>query len=292
MSYDKLYAIQYPSGSFGHFTHLILSNFGENFVREEKQPVFAKNGGNSHFTSSKIRKFYRVETYKKYAETKLYENYITITDDKFFTTVLIDSGIGSDTDEFLKYFPGCKYVRIVYDDFSWPLSAKAFYTRCMSHVHNKNMNIEDFIKPEMDLWDSNDDWVVREKYFLFLKDHEFRHKWRPNKTAINIPVTSYLEYSKLKMSIPNTSNFHDLYNSFYSSNKEHFIWFASCVDILNALKLNEEVDLSHITDLFSQATINYYVHLLFDFEIPAWDFKNWFSNTKEILDLVGGRKYN
>jgi len=38
--------------------------------------------------------------------------------------------------------------------------------------------------------------------------------------------------------------------------------------------------------LFSQATINYYIQILYNFEIPAWDYRDWFSSTDQIFSML------
>jgi len=290
MTFDKLYAIQYPAGSFGHFTHLIISNFGNNFVKSDDVVNFKnkKESGSSHFTSSMIKKYYCIDEYKDYVSADLVSDYTRLTKNNQFVTVIIDSGIADDSIEFLQFFPGAKHIRITYDDYSWPFSAKAFYTRCMAEVLHKKTSISQFIEPDADRWNSNDPWEQREKYFLFLKEHPFREYWRDLNNCTNINVDKYLSYNELAtaLSFSCIGDFEEVYDQFFKANKTHIEWYLECRRVLEALKNKENISLSNINDLFSQATINYYIYIIYNFEVPAWDYRDWFVNTTDIFDLL------
>jgi hypothetical protein len=291
MKFDKLYTIQYPSGSFGHFTHLLLSNYGDNFTKQETELKFKNkmNSGSSHFVSSQIKKYYSADLYKDYAKKNLIDDYIELTKNGNYTTVIIDSGITDDSEEFKQFFPGANCIKICYTDYSWPFSAKAFYTRCMSEVLLEKTKIDDFIKPEKNKWQSSESWELREKYFLFLRDHEFRRRWNLSAAPMTVDVDAYFDYNSLYKSFSNIvkmNNFNELYDKFYENNLIHIDWYIRCREILSAIQNNQHIDLTDITDdLFSQATINYYIQILYNFEIPAWDYRDWFSSTDQIFSM-------
>jgi len=292
MNFDKLYTIQYPSGSFGHFTNLILSTYGENFTKQKVELKFKNkmNSGSSHFISSQIQKYYDVDRYKEYAATALTDDYIALTKNGNYTTVIIDSGIADDSDTFKQFFPNANCIKICYTDYSWPFSAKSFYTRCMSEVLLEETKIDDFINPDKDKWISAEPWEKREKYFLFLRDHEFRQMWNLSSSPLTVDVNAYLSYETLYNSLSNIvklSNFHELYDKFYKNNSIHIDWYLRCREILSAIQNNQCIDLTDISDdLFSQATINYYIQILYNFEIPAWDYRDWFSSTDQIFSML------
>jgi hypothetical protein len=45
-------------------------------------------------------------------------------------------------------------------------------------------------------------------------------------------------------------------------------------------------DLTHITDIWTQAVVYYYIWLEFGIEVPHNDFANFFTNTDQIIGLT------
>jgi hypothetical protein len=292
MIYDKLVSIQYPSGSFGHFTHFVLSNFGKNYVTSSEQVSFESQlgCGNSHFTTSKIEKYYVYDDYKEYASTQLPLDYQKITANNKFTTAIIDSGITDDSTAFLDFMPGCKYIRICYDDISWPLSANAFYARVWSEVIGKITTATGEITGDMTGWEGTELWEQREKYFLFLRDHHFRKSWQANSMSdLNLNVMTFLSYDALHSElskITELENFESLYDEFRRSNAAHINWYLTCLDVRNAILQKSRISLAHLRDdLLCQATINYFIQVDYNFEIPAYDYRDWFASTDEIFEM-------
>lgn len=295
MTFDKLYCIQYPSGSFGHFIYLVLSYAGKGFASIDVEVQFntAIKSGSSHFITSQIQKYYDTSSYEEYAKNRLIQDYTKVTGSGNLTGVIIDSGVNNDSLEFMNYFPGAPLVRVCYDDYSWPLAIRSFFGRCMSEVLAKETHILDFIKVDPDRWQSSERWEQREKCFLLLKDNELRKLWKPVNNALNIDITSILDYQSLYnhlSSILSINEFKSLHDKFYESNLHHFEWFTYCTRVLDALKTGKVIDLSMFSeDLYSQATINYYIYLVFSFEVPAWDYREWFKSTGEIFQMIDQR---
>jgi hypothetical protein len=285
----QVVSIQYPSGGFGHTIHVILSMFGKNFACN---PLDHKFGiaGDSHQFPELLPKMFNVNEYNV-------EKFCVMLDqveNNKNVTILIDSGISDDTVDFKKIIHPHFSIRICYDDWSWPLLAKMFYTRCMSAVDSKKYQLIDFINPDHDKWPSNEseDWAVREKYFLYLRDHPFRHCWRPVAGCVSLPVEQILNYTSLHITLNqwfNVVEFEDFYKKWYSVNKEHFDFHFACKKIIDQIEFNQLVDLSNINDLFDQAVINYYIWLKYNFEVPHNDYAEWFTNTKDITIML--KKY-
>jgi hypothetical protein len=282
----QIVSIQYPSGGFGHTIHVILSLFGKNFAHNSLDHKFGM-AGNSHQFPELLPKMFEVSDYNV-------ENFRVMLDnveDNKNVTILIDSGISNDTVDFKKIIhPYCS-IRVCYDDWSWPLLAKMFYTRCMSSVLSKNCQLIDFIKPDHDNWPSNEstDWAVREKYFLYLKDHAFRHYWRPVTDCVSLPIEQILNYKSLHTTLNqwfDVTGFEDFYKKWYSVNEEHFNFYFDCKKIIGQIESRQLVDLSNINDLFSQAVINYYIWLKYNFEVPHNTYANWFTNTNDIFKML------
>ena len=56
--------------------------------------------------------------------------------------------------------------------------------------------------------------------------------------------------------------------------------------VLSCVITKQSDDLTHITDIWSQAVIYYYIWLKYNVEVPHNDYANWFTNTKEIVTML------
>jgi hypothetical protein len=282
----KIISIQYPSGGFGHTIHAILSMFGNNFSGEIVNYKFGI-GGDSHRYPQLLPKMHNVADYK----IELFQQALEKIDDNKNTTVLIDSGITDDTLDFKKLIVPDVAIRICYDDWSWALLAKLFYTRCMSAVDHKNYTVFDFVKPDDSNWsvDYSKDWAKREKFFLYLRDHHFRHAWRPANTCVTLPVDKILNYRVLHNTLNqwfNVVEFEDFYTDWYVNNEKHFNFYFDCLDIINCVESKQSMDLTGVDELFDQAVVYYYIWLKYNFEVPHNDCSNWFTTTDDIVKML------
>lgn len=278
----KVVSIQYPSGGFGHFIHVILSAYCEKFAGAASDYSFGP-GGDSHAYPCLLPKYFNSQY-----NLKAYKNVLSDLQDEF-ATVLIDSGIDNDSDEYKLIIKPDLTIRICYDDWSWPLLAKMFYTRCMSAISNQKQSIDEWIKPSSDGWsDLNQNWAKREKYFLYLRDHHFRNFWRSDqRNSLNLPVEHILNYKTLHKSLSQifpVKDFTNFYSSWFQQNQEHFNFYFTALDVID--NLHHDKDISDVTDLFTQAVVYYYIWLRFGFEVPHNDYSNWFTTTKDIVTML------
>jgi hypothetical protein len=278
----KVVSIQYPSGGFGHFIHVILSTYCNQFGGLLNEYRFGP-GGDSHSYPTLLPKYFN----NSFDITQYKNRLSEITTE--FVTVLIDSGIDNDSYEFLSLISPDLKIRICYDDWSWPLLAKMFFTRCMSSVTGQKETVETWITPSLDHWDNPDSsWAKREKFFLYLRDHPFRSMWRSsNRNNLNLPVENVLIYQDLHQSLNHlvkVNNFEDFYRKWFATNQVHFEFYNQSINIINHLRDN--IDITHITDLFTQSVVYYYIWLKYNFEIPHNDYSDWFTNTKDIVTVL------
>ena len=133
-------------------------------------------------------------------------------------------------------------------------------------------------------------WAKREKYFLFLRDHELRVKWRKHPSATNIDVETLLNYDNFNSAILSNGikllDFKNLWSKWHKFNIQYFIPILCAQDVINQIKNKELVDLTAITDVWTQSVIYYYIWLEFNVEVPHNDYSNWFTNTKEIVIML------
>lgn len=278
----KVIGIQYPSGGFGHFLHVVLNRFCPGFSNIDKNYKFGP-GGDSHDYPCLLPKYYTKDSFNVAVYQKIIE---TLSND--YVTFLIDCGLNDDSDSWKQFVRVDNLIRICYNDRSWPLLAKMFYTRCMSAVDQKKYRIEDFILPEETLWPGRPDWAIREKFFLYLRDHQFRKYWRPTADAHNIEITTLFDYDLLRTEIAewNPNAFDGFYKNWFEKNREHFDFYFHANQISTAIKKNIPMDIRSTKDIFTQATVYYFLWLDYEFAVPHNEHANWFNNTHEIVALL------
>jgi len=267
-----IYAIWYPSGGFGHFINALLLLKGKNFERPKTEFKFSDNGDSHSLFSS----------FPKYLHNP--KEYPIITDNtEIKKTVLIDTGINNESKNFFQCFPNATVIKICYDDWTWSIVAKTMIEKAM------HQPLDNIITVDKILWQSDDHWCQREKYYLYLKDHKFRSSWREDNDSKNIFINELLNFESftnkfLEFDIELEVSALDLWKSWIIANSNYLNPFFVASDIVN--NLTKTQSLSHINDLWTQAIVNYFIWLKYKFEVPAWDYKDWFSSTEDISTML------
>lgn len=264
-----IYCIWYPSGGFGHFINGVLTLHGNGFKRPTNDITFSATG-NSHSL---------ILVAPKYTTGYNYE-----FDPAYNYSVLVDQGINSTSRDFMLEFPSARFIKVCYTDASWPVIAKTMIVKAMQS------SIEQEVAVNPELWASAEPWAQREKYFLFLRDHPLRTAWRPDPVIDCIFVNELLDYSRLKYTIERTgielSEFKSLWNNWYTHNENYFVPIAIAEQVLDKIEHREAFDLTHITDVWTQAVIYYYLWIEFGKEVPHNDFENFFNNVDQITQWL------
>lgn len=263
-----IYCVWYPSGGFGHFINAVLTLHGVGFIRPKNQLTFSKNG-NSH-NLEKIAPKYRDDRWPDHVEFLHDKNYC----------VLIDNGINDENEKFKFKFTDATVVKICYNDFSWPVVARTMIDKAMGS------NIEEQLP--LDHWNSNEPWARREKYFLFLRDHNFRHAWKPTNECI-VYINDLFDYTQLfdtVNSFAEVQPFQELWYQWREANAKYIDPIEVANIVVSHVSANQSYDITHVNDIWTQSVIYYYIWLKFGIEISHNDFANFFSNTKEIAELV------
>jgi hypothetical protein len=261
-----IYCVWYPSGGFGHFINAVLSLYGKNFVRPQGTLNFSSNG-NSHSLDLVVPKYLH-NCWPFEFEFDQHKNY----------SILVDNGITDENEDFKIKFPKATVIKICYSDQSWPVVARSMIEKAM---------ISD-IATQLPSWDKVD-WAVREKYFLFLRDHDFRSAWQP-KDDLVVYVDNLFEYTSFYNALESAGieldNFETTWNHWRSSNDLYINPVQTAQKIISNIKQNINLDLSDINDLWTQAVIYYFIWLEFDVEVPHNDYANFFSDTDQIKKLI------
>ncbi len=263
-----IYCVWYPSGGFGHFVNAVLSAYGQNFVRPNNDIEFSQNG-NSHAVKLVAPKYLHNP-----------ENYEFSFDPALNYSVLIDNGINDETTKFQTVFPEAKIIRICYTDCSWPIVARTMIDKAMGR------NIDQVLKLDQTCWNNIEVWAVREKYFLYLRDHALRKSWQPQSGVVNLFVDDMLNYFSFMQRLIGAevvlNDFFDVWQQWRQVNRTYIDPIENARSIVNQVKQGNYIDLSYMDDTWSQAVLYYFLWLEFKQEVPHNDYANFFSNTKDI----------
>jgi hypothetical protein len=263
-----IYCVWYPSGGFGHFINGILSLYGKGFKRPVGQFKFS-NTGDSHSLDLVVPKY-----------TGATSDYHYNFDPDYNHSVLVDLGINSNSRNFMQAFPESKIIKMCYTDTSWPIVARTMIDKAMKST------VETELTVDTALWHSTEPWTQREKYFLFLRDHSLRWLWKDEPGVHCVYIDSLLDYTKLKSVIEDSgaelAGFKAMWSEWYTHNKKYFDPTTNAEQVLDKIKHQENIDLTNVTDLWTQAVIYYFIWLKFGKEVPHNDFENFFKDTNQI----------
>ena len=266
-----IYCIWYPSGGFGHFVNAIISLHGKNFARADDKLNFSPTG-DSHQHALAVPKYFHDP--KKYQfDFDQNKNY----------TVLIDNGINNQTDRFKSVFTDATTIKICYSDLSWPIVAKTMIEKAMAVSFQSQVDLDS------DGWNGHDQWAYREKYFLFLRDHELRYAWKPDGTNIHLYVDDLLDYYQLHSKLQtlfDVESFEDDWRTWCNANKKYIDPISIASGVIKSIQTQQSLPLDTITDTWTQAIIYYYIWLQYSFEVPHNNYSEWFTNTTDIARML------
>lgn len=269
-SLSNVLCIWYPSGGFGHFINAILCLHAPGFVHTQNHIEFS-DIGDSHQFDLILPKWHHNPSDYRLPPLQEHQRY----------TVLIDNGIDDQNSHYRAVFRDSPTLKICYDDFSWPVVAKTMIVKAM------RVDLANEVAVDQHCWNSNQNWAKREKYFLYLRDHDFRHKWRPDPDCHNIALNDLMQYETMMNRLTQFGigdSFYQDWQRWFSANREYLEPILRAHRIIARAPEHNEClrDLS----LWDQAVINYYVWLAYGVEIPANDYADWFTNSSQIYDLV------
>ena len=264
-----IYCLWYPSGGFGHYINSVITLYGDKFLKPKKIDVAFSPNGNSHNSGLVAPKYcHDPESYTFHFDTTL--NYV----------VLVDNGINNEGEKFKSFFPNSTIIKIGYSDYSWPIIAQTMIVKAIGNTFDSEV----YVSP--DHWNTSEPWALREKYFLYLKDHYLRHQWRAN-SELFIDINELLDYQQLKNKLLQfgivTKNFKQQHLNFLESNRVYFNPVRTSQDILSKLKENIILD---VHDTWTQAVVYYFIWLTYGIEVPHNDYSNWFTSTNDIVTML------
>lgn len=264
--------IWYPSGGFGHFVNAVLTLHGQGFVRPKNKTFNFSLTGNSHNLQLVCPKYMNGQPYSfEFKEPKKY-------------SVLIDNGINNERQTWRETFSGAECIKLCYSEYTWAVIARTLIEKAMNSTLEFEVNIG------QDLWPESADWSLREKWFLYLRDHPLRHAWKDSDDCINFYVDDMFDYQRFKKVLQKnsiqTTDFKQLHHDWLESNHRYIDPLLTGLEIINGIKKQDYFDLSSYKDIWLQAVVNYFIWLEWNFEVPANDYADWFTNTQEISILL------
>jgi hypothetical protein len=274
---SKVCCVWYPAGGFGHFVNSILTLYGHGFVRPDNKKFNFSDTGNSHSLELVAPKYYNDP-----------DEYTFLFEQDGIYSILIDNGNNNETKKFLNYFVDPQIIKICYSDYSWPIIARTMIEKGMRVGFDQEVNIDP------DAWPTTENWALREKYFLFLRDNYLRSWWREDIDYNNLLIEDLLDYKTFRQKLDKfgitTESFEELWTGWADANKKYLEPYKIACGILNSIDKKEYYSLTNINDIWTQAVVYYYIWLKYGFEVPHNDYANWFTNTKDIsimLDKYG-----
>lgn len=261
--------IWYPSGGFGHFLNAVLTLHGKNFPGSSSDLTFSATGDSHAFPLALPKYLKNPKTYT-----------LPDLDPSLDYPVLIDNGINDESIRYRHFFPGASIIKICYDDYTWPIVSRTMIEKAMAQDFSTQVSVD----PAN--WPSSESWTIREKYFLFLRDHPLRHSWKPDKACYNLQIGCLVNYDLLLeflSSFGTKDTFRPEWQQCMNANQIYIGPIQQAQWIMD--NLSNSIDLL-VEDVWTQAVVNYYIWLRYQFEVPANDYAAWFTNTKQIAKML------
>jgi hypothetical protein len=104
-----------------------------------------------------------------------------------------------------------------------------------------------------------------------------------------LQIDCLLNYDRLFAhlnSLVEVETFDTLWKDWRQANAKYIDPIETAKKITTLVTHKQSYNLTHITDLWTQSVIYYYIWIEFGVEVPHNDFSNFFTNTDQIIDLV------
>jgi hypothetical protein len=151
-------------------------------------------------------------------------------------------------------------------------------------------SLDNELGPDRGLWPEDAAWAIREKYFLYLTRHSLQRAWRPRDDCKNLYIEKLQNYESLIHWLQTSGFIIDDFRPFHTrwleQNLEYFEPMNTARSVLQSVYGRTFLDLTPIDDLWTQAVVNYAIYQATGFEVPANDYANWFTNTKQIVTML------
>lgn len=278
----NLLLISYPSGGFGNFIFHVLTEFSDNTYKPNNDKFKLSSIGDSHNTNKYTTTWYHDPDHYKL-------NYID-TDKKIL--ILCDNGINNDT--YTKIYSCFNDIQIIRNYISKPIRP-VIYKTCVYKAQRSTELIENYNHISANWIDKDEYYAQRENFTLLYHNWPFKWDEVHENSIINLNLESLIInpyhtiedcIKKIGGNVINEHGLKILCNNWQSVNYEYFKIYYQWDLIKKCLTSDYDLDISEITNLHDQGYINYCIEEQFNVTIPVYDYKNWFTNTKQIKEML------
>jgi len=278
---NNVIVISYPSGGFGNFLFHVLTEFANDTYKVPNDGFLFSTNGNSHNTTKYTSIYFHDPDHYT----------LMIPDPTKKTIVLCDNGINNDTYHKVKLaIPNCTIIRLCITEKVKPV----IYQTCTVKALRSDVIVDTLDQVSANWTDAHENYAARENFTLMY--HNWKFKWEYSDDAqINLsieelitnPVSCLTQVIRDIGSIPiNLDKLDALCGDWQKANQQYFKVYYDWAKIEAALDTEQHIDISNIIDLHSQGYINYCIEKKYDIVIPVYDYRDWFTNTKDIAKSV------
>lgn len=273
--------VSYPSGGFGNFIYHALTEHAALTVKYSSKFSFSETG-NSHGRAHYCNTYYKDPT--SYLPSIINDCYGKIL-------VLCDNGILNDSYHKINtVFPNATIVRLVIDKAARPVIYRTMIEKALES--NLSVNAEPHIQTNWS--DSNEDYATRENFTLMYHSWEYGWEYNTSQNIVNVPLLELITkptecitklINKLHDTVIHPARLQELCNTWLTANNKYFAVFYIWQKLNLALDNGTNYQLT-VTDLHDQGYLNYCIESKFNVIIPVYDYKDWFTSSTDIIEMI------
>lgn len=276
---DDIILISYPSGGFGNFIFHMVSNHSADTVKFHNKLFTFSDTGDSHNTTHYCNIYYKDPT--EYQPTILTKNPGKLV-------VLCDNGVNNDSyDKVRAVFPNSTIVRAVIDAAMRPV---VYNTMIVKAMKSDTGSSREHVAAN---WiDAQTDYAIRENFTLMYRSWQF--KWDAMTSVVNVsilqlvvdPITCITKLiTELNSVVVDMDTLVATCETWKNANSKYFAVYYAWLDLEQALDDNTYYEFD-ISDLHTQGYLNYCIETKYNVIIPVYDYKDWFTNSYEIQEMI------
>ena len=293
-SSHDIIVVSYPPGAGGYFLYTAITRYAKGAVYVEMPGLVFGAKGDCH-----TAELYTPVMWHHPDEYDLeLSSWITAQDVEHNKVVVICDH-GDCYDEGYQYlrshFPHAKIVRTVLDTDMTHVVAR-------SGTEKPSPNI-DMIQYHRDMYQQTDrSWSLRGWFKNMVRFptsesvYQWLQRWRPacQPDVVNFSIR-HLVYPELHgvarliedlgMTVRDACGLQDFCWQYQQANLKYFNWLIEWPGIYQALQAGQDLDLSHITDIYDQCMIDLRIESIWNLRLPDRD-DEWFRSTEEIARCI------
>lgn len=274
--------ISYPPGGFGNFLFHALTEYADSTYKPVNSEFSFSKTGNSHSTTKYTKIYFKDPS----------DYIVSVPDQTKKTLVLCDNGIDNDSYEKInQVFNNATIVRTVID----PAVRPVIYQTCIVKAKESDPNVETQQQVLNNWTDYNEDYAKRENFTLFYHNWSFGWDAVTDHNVINVSLEHLITntvgclidlITRLGCQVIKIGQLEEFCQQWQTSNQQYFDVYWQWQRINSAFDSNTNLSINNITSLHDQGYINYCIERKFNVTIPVYDYRDWFVDTNQILQMI------